>query len=210
MTTLHATSNQLIITSFARRRRLIIGLTLLGFGLLVSFAVFFRLIQLRTMLADDLTQLPLPAQSQQASSSGEFVLRLSYEGVRSITRGARPVVGLGLLSLLAGAIVLASYRPGQVIAFDKTSRQVTMVEPDRFFRPQVAQYSFEAISAVRVERDRSFVSTGDDIFTVQLEISLNDPTQSDFVYKKPITLGQFTHNQAWAEDTAEAIKAVIE
>ncbi|NJN19102.1 MAG: hypothetical protein HC822_24040 [Oscillochloris sp.] len=97
------------------------------------------------------------------------------------------------------------------MTFDKTSRHVTLVESDRFFRPQVAHYPFEAISAVRVERDRSFVSKGDTVFTVQLEIHLNDPTrsESDFVYKKPILLGQFKHNRAWAQDTAEKIKAII-
>jgi hypothetical protein len=211
MTTIQETPNHLIIKSFARRRRLIIGLTLLIFGLLVSFAVFFRLIQLRTLLADELTQLPLPAQSEQVSSAGEVVVRLSYEGVRSVTRGARPVVSLGFLSLMAGAILLASYKPGQVITFNKTNRQVTLVESDRLYRPQVAQYPSEAISAVRVERERSFVSKGDHVFTVQLEINLNDPTQmgSDFVYKKPILLGQFKHNCAWAQNTAEKIKAVI-
>ncbi|NJN19101.1 MAG: hypothetical protein HC822_24035 [Oscillochloris sp.] len=113
MTTLQETPNHLIIKSFAQRRRLIIGLTLLVFGLLVAFAVFFRLIQLRTLLADELIQLPLPAQSEQVSSAGEFVVRLSYEGVRSVTRGARLVVGLGFLSFIAGAIVLAGYKPGQ-------------------------------------------------------------------------------------------------
>lgn len=211
MTTIQETPNHLIIKSFSQRRRLIIGLILLVFGLLVFSAVFFRLIQLRTLLADELTQLPLPAQSEQASSSGEVVVRLSYEGVRAVTRGARPVVGLGFLSFIAGAIVLAGYKPGQVIAFDKTSRQVTLVESDRFYRPQVAQYPFEAISAVRVERDRSFAGKGDHVFTVQLEVNLNDPTrrESDFVYKKPILLGQFKHNRAWAQDTTEKIQAVI-
>lgn len=211
MSTIQETPNQLIIKSFSRRRRLIIGLILLGFGLLVAFAVFFRLIQLRTLVADELTQLPLPAQSELASTSGEVVVRLSYEGVRAVTRGARPVVGLAFLSLIAGVIVLAGYKPGQVIAFNKTSRQVTLVESDRFFRPQMAQYPFEAISAVRVEQDRSFVSKGAHVFTVQLEIDLNDPTQteSDFVYKKPILLGQLHHSRAWAQDTAEKIKAVI-
>jgi hypothetical protein len=212
MTTIQETPNHLIIKSFSQRRRLIIGLTLLVFGLLVSFAVFFRLIQLRTLLADELTQLPRPFQSAQVPSSGEVVVRLSYEGVRSVTRGPRPIVGLGFLSLIAGVIILAGYKPGQVIAFNKTSRQVTLVESDRFYRPQVAQYRFEAISAVRVERDRSFVSKGDDVFSVQLEINLNDPTQieSDFVYKKPILLSQFKHNRAWAQDMVEKIKAVIE
>jgi hypothetical protein len=211
MTTIQETPNHLTIKSFARRRRLIIGLSLLVFGLLVSFAIFFRLIQLRTLLADELTQLPLPAQSEQVSSAGEVVVRLSYEGVRSITRGPRPVVGLGFLSFIAGTILLASYKPGQVITFNKTNRHITLVESDRFFRPQVAHYPFEAISAVRVERDRSFVGKGDNVFTVQLEINLNDPTrrESDFVYKKPILLGQFKHNRTWAQDTAEKITAVI-
>lgn len=211
MTTIQDTPNQLIIKSFSQRRRLIIGLTLLVFGLLVAFAVFFRLIQLRTLLADELIQLPLPAQSAQASSSGEVVVRLSYEGVRSVTRGPRAIVGLAFLSSIAGAVLLASYKPGQVIAFDKTSRQVTLVESDRFYQPQVAQYPFEAISAVRVEQDRSFVSRGDHMFTVQLEIHLNDAirTGSDFVYKKPILLGQFEHNRAWAQDAVEKIQAVI-
>jgi hypothetical protein len=211
MTTIQETPNHLIIKSFARRRRLIIGLTLLGFGLLVAFAVFLRLIQLRTLIADELTQLPLPTQSEQASTSGEVVVRLSYEAVRAVTRGARPVVGLAFLSSIAGVIVLAGYKPGQVIAFNKTSRQVTLVESDRFFRPQVAQYPFEAISAVRVEQDRSFISKGAHVFTVQLEIDLNDPaqTESDFVYKKPILLGQFHHSRAWAQDTVEKITAVI-
>jgi hypothetical protein len=211
MTTLQETPNHLTIKSFARRRQLIIGLLLLGFGLLVAFAVFFRVIQLRTLIADELTQLPLPPQSEQVSTSGEVVVRLSYEGVRAITRGPRPVVGLAFLSFIAGAILLASYKPGQVITFDKTSRHVTLIESDRFFRPQVAQYPFEAISAVRVERDHSFASKGARVFTVQLEIHLNDPTrrESDFVYKKPIVLGQFNQTHAWAQDTAEKIQAVI-
>jgi hypothetical protein len=212
MTTIQTAPNQLIIKSFSRRRQLMIGLILLVFGLLVSFAVFFRLIQLRTLLVDELTQLPLPAQSQQVSSSGEVAVRLSYEGVRFVTRGPRPVVGLGFLSFIAGAIMVASYKPGQVIAFNKTSRQVTLVEPDRFYRPQVSHYPFEAISAVRVERDRSFVSKGEHVFTVQLEIDLHDPTriESDFVYKKPITLGSFNHTHAWAQDTVAKIQAVVE
>lgn len=211
MTTLQETPNHLTIKSFARRRRLIIGLILLGFGLLIAFAVFLRVIQIRTLIAAELTQLPLPTQSEQVSTSGEVVVRLSYEVVRAVTRGARPVVGLAFLSFIAGVIVLAGYKPGQVVAFNKTSRQVTLVESDRFFRPQMAQYPFEAISAVRVERDRSFFSTGDHVFTVQLEIHLNDPTrrESDFIYKKPILLGQFNQTHAWAQDTAEKIQAVI-
>jgi hypothetical protein len=211
MTRIRETPNRLIIRSFSQRRRLIIGLTLLSFGLLISFAVFFRLIQLRTMIADSLTQLPRFAESAELPSSGEVVVRLSYEGVRFITRGPRPIVGLGFLSLIAGIIILARYKRGQVIAFDKTSRQVTLVEPGRFYRPQIAQYPFEAISAVRVERDRSFASKGDNVFTVQLEVNLSDPTEieSDFVYKKPILLSRFRHSRAWAQDMVEKINAVI-
>jgi hypothetical protein len=212
MTTIQETPDLLVIKSFSHRRRLIFGLALLLFGLLVSFAVFFRLIQLRTLVADHLTQLPRPAQSEQVPSPGEVVVRLTYEGVRFVTRGPRPVVGLGFLSLIAGGIILAGYKPGQVIAFNKTSRQVTLVKSDRLFRPQIAQYPFQAISAVRMERDRSFTSQGDNVFTVQLEIDLSDPTQneSDFVYKKPILLSRFKHSRAWAQDMVEKIEAVIE
>jgi len=134
MTTIRETPNRLIIRSFSRRRRLIIGLTLLVFGLLVSFAVFFRLIQIRTLVADSLTQLPRFAESAEVPSSGEALVRLSYEGVRFVTRGPRPIVGLGFLSLIAGVMILAGYRPGQVITFDKTSRQVTLVESVRVKR----------------------------------------------------------------------------
>jgi hypothetical protein len=212
MTTIRETPNRLIIRSFSHRRRLIVGLTLLLFGLLVSFAVFLRLIQLRTLIADRLTELPRSAQSANVPSPGEVLVRLSYRGVRSVTRGPRPIVGLGFLSLIAGGFILARYRRGRVIAFDKTKRQVTLVESYRFYRPRITRYPFEAISAVRVERDRSFASKGDNVFTVQLEIDLSDPTriESDFVYKKPVLLSRFRHSRAWAQDLVEKIKAVID
>jgi hypothetical protein len=212
MTTVRETPNRLIIKSFSRRRRLLVGLTLLVFGLLVSFAVFFRLIQIRTLVADSLTRLPRFAESAEVLSSGEALVRLSYEGVRFLIRGPRPIVGLGFLSMIAGVMILAGYGPGQVITFDKTSRQVTLAEPGRFRRHQMAQYPFEAISAVRAERDRSFASKGDNVYTVQLEINLSDPTQtkSDFVYIKPVLLSRFKHNRAWAQDMVDRITAVIE
>jgi hypothetical protein len=211
MTTIQETPYHLTIKSFSQRRRLIIGLTLLAFGLLVSFAIFFRLIQLRTLVSESLTQLPRSTQIAEAPSSGEVLVRLSYEGVRSVTRGPRPIVGLGFLSSIAGLIILAGYKPGQVITFDKGGRQVTLVTSDRFFRPQMSQYPFAAISAVRVERNRSFASTGANVFTVQLEIKLDDPTHSnsDFVYKKPISLSRFKHNRAWAQDLVDKILAFI-
>lgn len=212
MTTIQETPNQLIIKSFSQRRRLMIGLTLLLFGLLISLAVFIRLIQLPILVADALTEFPPVAQNAETPSSGEVVVRLGYKGVRLLTHGPRPIVGLGFLSLFAGVVILARYKPGQVITFNKTSRQVTLVEFDRFYRPQIAQYPFEAISAVHVERDRSFASRGDNVFTVQLEINLNYQNQeeSDFVYKKPILLSKFKHNRSWAQDMVEKIKAVIE
>jgi hypothetical protein len=212
MTTVQETPNRLTIKSFSHRRQLIIGLTLLLFGLLVSFAIFFRLIQIRTMVADSLTQLPQANQSAEAPSPGEVLVRLGYEGVSSATRGPRPVVALGFLSSIAGMIILAGYKPGQVTTFDKTSRQVTLVKPDRFFRSQIVHYPFEAISVVRVERDRSFASKGENVYTVQLEVDLQDSTQkkSDFVYKKPILLSRFNHHRGWAQEMVKKITAFIE
>ncbi|MEM7028234.1 MAG: hypothetical protein AAF629_01485 [Chloroflexota bacterium] len=210
MTTIQESLQQLTIKSFSQRRRLIIGLVLVTFGLLVSFGVFIRLIQLRTLVSDALTQLPSTAQNAQEPSSGEVVVRLSYEGVRSVTRGPRPIVGLGFLSLLVGMIILAGYKSGQVITFDKNTRQVTLIQSDRFYRPQMAQYPFEAISAVKVERDRSFASKGENVYTVQLEIDLNDADQAnqDFVYKRPIRLTRFRHDQIWAQDMVKKIEAI--
>jgi hypothetical protein len=211
MTTIQETPNQLTIRAFSQRRRLIIGLILLAFGLLVSFAIFFRLLQIRTMVADTFAQLPRTAQSADIPTPGELLVRLGYEGVRSATRGPRPIVGLGFLSSIAGLILLTGYKPGQIITFDKNSRQLTLIAPDRFFRPQMAQYPFEAISAVRVERDRSFASTGERSYTVQLEVDLQISTgeKSDFVYKKPILLSRYNHERSWAEEMVKRITGFI-
>jgi hypothetical protein len=212
MTTIQETPNRLTIIAFSHRRRLIIGLILLMLGLLVSFAIFFRLFQIRTMVADSLTQLPQTAQSAEAPSPGEVLVRLGYEGVRSATRGPTTRSwALSILSSIAGMILLAGYKPGQVTTFDKTSRQLTLVEPDRFFRPHIVHYPFEAISAVRVERDRSFASTGERAYTVQLEVDLQHSTgeNSDFVYKKPILLSRYNHERSWAEEMAKRITDFI-
>lgn len=212
MTTIRETPDQLTIKSFTRIRRLVIGLVLLIFGLLVAFAVFIRLIQLRTLVSDALTELPANAQAEQELSSGEVMVRLSYQGVRSVIYGPRPVAGLGFLSFITGIIILLGYKPGQVITFDKTNQQVTIVQADRFFRPQITQYPLQTISGVRMERDRSFMSQGENNYTVRIEIDLNDPADEnqDFVYKKPILLSTYKHNQGWAQNMVQKIEAFIE
>lgn len=209
MTTIQETDNQLVIRSLAGRRRLIIGLTLLVLGLCVTFAIFLRLVRIRTLIAEELTQLPQVAQSEEIPSSGEVVIRLGYEGVRRFSRGPRPVVALAILSSISGLVILARYQPGQVTTFDKIGRQIILVEPDRFFRPQVSHYPFDAIAAIREERDRSYSRIGDDVYSVQVEIDLNAATQteSDFVYRKPIVLTQFSHSRDWAQALINKIEA---
>ena len=212
MTTIQETPAHLTINSFSERRRLIIGLALFLFGLLIALVFMFRVIQIRSLIAEELTELPQFAQSSDAPSSGEVVLRLGYEGTREFARGGRPVVALGFLSFIAGIVILARYKPGHVVTFDKHSRQLLLVEPDRFFRPQISHFPFEAISAVRVERDRSFAGRGESVYSVQLEIDLNDSTQadSDFVYKKPILLSRFDQEQVWAEEMVAQINRIID
>lgn len=212
MTTIQETPEQLTIKSFSQRRRLIVGLALLLFGLLILSAILFRLIRVTTLVSDSLTELPRLAQIEEVPSPGEVMVSLGYRGVRLATHGPRPIIGLGVLSLFAAGVILSRYKRGQVITFKKSDRQIILVESDQAHKTQPEQYPFEAISDVRIERDRSFTGKGDQVYTVQLEIDLNDPTEqgSDFVYKKQVLLSRFKHSRAWAQEMVEKIESIIE
>ena len=216
MTTIHKSGSQLTITAFTQRPRLIIGLILLVMGTLIALAIFVRLFQVASLASMSLTELPQSVESVDNLpgdvAGGEVLIRLVYGGVRAAIRGQRPVLALALLSAIVGALMLVGYKPGQVAIFDQDTQQVTIRQPQRFWRTTVSQHPFDAISAIPIDQDRSYYSRGDKRYSVQLEIDLQDPAareESDFVYKKVYSLSAYAHEQAWAEKTVTQIQALL-
>lgn len=218
MATVRKSASQLTITSFSHTPRLVVGLTLLLVGLLIIFAIFMRLIHIRSLVSESWTELPQSIEmtddlTEDDLTPGEVFVLILYGGARSLTREQRPVVALAILTAIVAAAILAGCKRSQIATFDRSKQQVTIIQPDRFFRAKVLQYPFEAIAAIRIDRDRSFLSRAERSYRVQLEIDLQDAAakeQSDFIYKKVYPLSSYNHDQAWAEDTFAELEAFVQ
>lgn len=210
MPTIQESPTRLTIKSFAHTRRLILAVVLLLVGLSIVFAVPYKLLQMQEV------ELPpiqvLKERGIDPPSPGEFLARLSDEGGRTVIRGQRPFLLAGFLSLIAGAGILFGYTTGQTVTIDKINRQISIKQPHRLFRTQTSHFDFEDLAAIRVERNRAFLSQGTRNYTVRLEFYVHGPDvkkSSDFVYKKWCLLGRYRLDQSHAQDIVAQISTFV-
>lgn len=210
MPSIQESPTQLTIKSFARTRRLILAIVLLLLGLLIVFAVPAKLLQMREIEPPPIRILR--ERGFDPPTPAELLARLSDESGRTLIRGQRPILLPGILSLIAGAVLLFSYTTGQTIIFDKPSRQVSIKQSHRPFRTQVSHFDFDDITDIRIDRNRAYLSKGPNNFTVRLEFDLNNPDAiqpSDFVYKRQWLLTRYRLDQGEAQAIVDRVNAFV-
>ncbi|MCP4681642.1 MAG: hypothetical protein GY864_04855 [Desulfobacterales bacterium] len=118
----------------------------------------------------------------------EISFRLAYRTGQLMVSGVRPIVILGVVGVIVGLFILVGPNRNKTIKFDKSQQQVSLKEPRWFFRSKVEKYSFEDISEVRIERDRSPGNEGDKNYGVNLVFSHSEgvPLTRNYIHYKTV------------------------
>ena len=145
---------------------------------------------------------------EQPSTATTSYKLANYFGRLMLTR-ERPLILIALLAVLGGLIVLIGPYRSTIAAFDKTAKQATLTKPRWFFRSHKEIYPFQAITEVRVERERTTRRRGRN-FGVNLIISHSDgvPLTRNYVhYKTVFPLSEaLRYDYETAREVADGIK----
>lgn len=210
-------STELTVSANKHARLRLLGVILLVLGLAVIFLVRVQPLDLRDLQEPALLRQQQEGQSEiepdfEDPSISETSYRLAFYLGRLIFTRERPAVVLALLGVIVGLFILIGPYRSTTAKFDKARQQVALTEPRWFFRPKVETHGFDEIAEVRVERDRSVVST-DRNYGVNLVISHSEgtPLSRDYIhYKTVFPLSEaFKYDYQTAKDMVDRIRAYI-
>ena len=208
------TPTTMIIKTDGRTVLLGVGVTLLVVGLLVNVLVRVEPLTYLDAAAPDLIEASQdrdPADSQlRAPSTGYAGLNLAHYVGQLMLSKQRPLLPLGLVSLLVGLFILAGPHYSRTVTLDKAGQQITLTRPRWFFLTKTETYPLQNISEVRAEWDRERTRRSDRKYRVELVIGHSEgtPLSHDYLFYK--TVYPLTESYRYDWDKAQGIADEIQ
>jgi hypothetical protein len=158
-------------------------------------AVFFVKIEPLTLRDIDAPALIKASQEKDPSdsqirtpSTGYAGLNLAHYVGKLLFTKSRPLITLGVVSIIVGLFILAGPHYRRSMTLDKATQRLTLKQPSWFFRAKAETYPFQNISEVRVERDRETMGQSEQNYRVSVVINHSEgiPLSRDYVNYKTV------------------------